>query len=330
VGRSFFEKVSNASVTDDYHHLIRAGTNLIVLVRSTGSNNETYYVTRDHLSSSSVVTNSAGAVILNESFAAYGRRRGSNWTGVPSTTDWNNIASTTRHGFTDHTMLDNLDLVHMNGRVFDDVIGRFVSADPTLGGGWNSQVTNPYSYVGNNPLNATDPTGFDDCVNDGRKCDQTGPVTSPDPINDPWGCNPGPCTVPVTGQWTPTPSPAPPVFVPFRPDWSGLGLGGGGPSSGGAPAQSPTPTNPCTGAGNAQVRNSMRRRVKRFTRLSTVLRLRLIRTHLSVLRFGLCSIFPIFIVAAHWMRKPLDHQRRTQTTCTGIICRPLGFHFQVH
>jgi hypothetical protein len=47
----------------------------------------------------------------------------------------------------------------MNGRVYDPVIGRFLSADPVLGGG--SQGLNRYSYVLNNPLSRTDPSGFE-------------------------------------------------------------------------------------------------------------------------------------------------------------------------
>lgn len=49
----------------------------------------------------------------------------------------------------------------MNGRVYDAVIGRFMSADP-IGAGWGlgSQGLNRYSYVGNKPLSYTDPTGF--------------------------------------------------------------------------------------------------------------------------------------------------------------------------
>jgi RHS repeat-associated protein len=57
-------------------------------------------------------------------------------------------------------MLDNLSLIHMNGRVFDPVIGRFVSADPFIDVEVDAQGWNRYSYVKNNPLSFTDPTGF--------------------------------------------------------------------------------------------------------------------------------------------------------------------------
>jgi hypothetical protein len=41
-------------------------------------------VTRNYLDSSAVITNSAGAVVLNANLAAYGAPRGNNWTGTPS------------------------------------------------------------------------------------------------------------------------------------------------------------------------------------------------------------------------------------------------------
>jgi len=46
----------------------------------------------------------------------------------------------------------------MNGRVYDYNLGRFMSVDPLVHGG--SQGLNPYSYVMNNPLSGTDPTGY--------------------------------------------------------------------------------------------------------------------------------------------------------------------------
>ena len=57
-------------------------------------------------------------------------------------------------------MLDSVGLVHMNGRVYDQQIGRFISADPFVQDPFDSQSLNRYSYVGNNPLSYTDPSGF--------------------------------------------------------------------------------------------------------------------------------------------------------------------------
>jgi RHS repeat-associated protein len=61
-------------------------------------------------------------------------------------------------------MLDNLNLVHMNGRVYDQIIGRFLSADPFIDGPGSTQGWNRYSYVHNNPLSYIDPFGFEKSV----------------------------------------------------------------------------------------------------------------------------------------------------------------------
>ncbi|MGA9854688.1 MAG: RHS repeat-associated core domain-containing protein [Gammaproteobacteria bacterium] len=65
-----------------------------------------------------------------------------------------------RYGFTHQEMLDNVELIHMNGRVYDPNLGRFLSVDPVFEFPTNTQSLNPYSYVLNNPLSLTDPTGY--------------------------------------------------------------------------------------------------------------------------------------------------------------------------
>jgi len=49
----------------------------------------------------------------------------------------------------------------MNGRIYDPLIARFLSADPFVQEPDNSQNLNRYSYCLNNPLAITDPSGFD-------------------------------------------------------------------------------------------------------------------------------------------------------------------------
>jgi RHS repeat-associated protein len=63
--------------------------------------------------------------------------------------------------FTNHEMLDQLDLMHMNGRVYDPLLGKFLSGDPMVTDPNNGQNYNRYSYALNNPTNLTDPTGFE-------------------------------------------------------------------------------------------------------------------------------------------------------------------------
>jgi RHS repeat-associated protein len=84
--------------------------------------------------------------------------------GDPRSRDWQSsgdqMGQLDERGFTGHEHLDNLRLIHMNGRVYDYKLGRFLSVDPVISSPSNSQSINPYSYVGNNPLSGTDPTGY--------------------------------------------------------------------------------------------------------------------------------------------------------------------------
>jgi hypothetical protein len=48
----------------------------------------------------------------------------------------------------------------MNGRIYDPELGRMLSPDPFVQVPEYSQNFNRYSYVLNNPLNLTDPTGY--------------------------------------------------------------------------------------------------------------------------------------------------------------------------
>jgi RHS repeat-associated protein len=50
--------------------------------------------------------------------------------------------------------------IHLNGRVYDPNLGRFLSVDPLFEFQTNTQSLNPDSYVLNNPLSLTDPSGY--------------------------------------------------------------------------------------------------------------------------------------------------------------------------
>ena len=57
-----------------------------------------------------------------------------------------------RHGFTGHENINEIDLVHMNGRVYDPTLGRFLSPDPHVQFEALLISYNRYAYVNNNPL----------------------------------------------------------------------------------------------------------------------------------------------------------------------------------
>jgi RHS repeat-associated protein len=154
-----------ASTTGLYYwrHYVNTPDGLSIIVsRNSDLSTSTNLVLSDHLGSSDAIINGAtGALNVQESFNPFGLRRQSTWAaGTPSYWDQVAITESTRHGFTGHEHLDNVELIHMNGRVYDPTTGRFLSVDPDPGEPGDSQRLNPYSYVNNKPLIATDPTGF--------------------------------------------------------------------------------------------------------------------------------------------------------------------------
>jgi len=152
------EKVLLPGGTTQYRHYIQAGSSTALYTR-TLSGNSIYYITKDYLGSPNFTTGSTGAVVLAENFAALGYRRGSNWTGGPTDSDYTEIQNTTQLGFTGQEMMDNLASIDMNGRVYN-ALGQFYSPDPFVQDPTNTQSFNRYAYVFNNPLTFTDPSGF--------------------------------------------------------------------------------------------------------------------------------------------------------------------------
>jgi len=162
VGNGMFEKVTKPSGVVEYKHYIFGGKELVA-IRTLRSNsvNDTRYLHLDHLGGVDTITNESAAVVVKLSFDAFGKRRSpSSWGASPSSGDWTNIAAITHRGFTSHEGLDNVGLIHMNGRVYDPLIGRFLSADPVIQVPLLLQSYNRYSYVLNNPLSLVDPSGF--------------------------------------------------------------------------------------------------------------------------------------------------------------------------
>ncbi|SHN12973.1 RHS repeat-associated core domain-containing protein [Duganella sacchari] len=111
---------------------------------------------KDRLGSPVALTGDDGQIIEQLAYDAWGKRRSAVDNTTPDTVD----GVTDHRGFTGHEMLDQLDLVHMNGRVYDPYTAKFLSGDPLVQDPMNGQNYNRYSYVLNNPTNLTDPTGF--------------------------------------------------------------------------------------------------------------------------------------------------------------------------
>ncbi|MBL3529451.1 MAG: hypothetical protein JMN27_17590 [gamma proteobacterium endosymbiont of Lamellibrachia anaximandri] len=116
---------------------------------------QTRYLHKDALGSVDTITDSHGALIARMGYTPFGQRRAVNGQEI----DQSFQRKVTNRGYTGHEQIDNIGLVHMNARLYDPEIGRFLSADIYIQEPGLSQNFNRYIYVMNNPLKYNDPSG---------------------------------------------------------------------------------------------------------------------------------------------------------------------------
>jgi len=153
-----YEKELKGGITSQRHFIY--GGNGLAMIYTLRSNlsQAIRYTHKDHLGSIDTITNETGIVVERMSYDAFGKKR------VPICAVNDPVCVTvseiTNRGFTGHETIDEVGLIHMNGRVYDADLGRFLSADPNMQFADNMQNYNRYSYVHNNPLSLTDPSGY--------------------------------------------------------------------------------------------------------------------------------------------------------------------------
>jgi RHS repeat-associated protein len=110
------------------NYLTAAGGLVGMHVENSDETTSTRYFHKDHLGSIAVITDEAGAVVERLSYDAWGKRRNADGTDDPA----GSITSQTNRAFTGHEELDSVGLVQMNGRVYDPLLARFGTVDPSV------------------------------------------------------------------------------------------------------------------------------------------------------------------------------------------------------
>jgi RHS repeat-associated protein len=127
-----------------------AGPGVVAEIVRTAGVDKTLFFHADNLGTPQTITDDSGNVLTQE-YDAFGDLVGS----PPSINQ-----DPTRIGFTGHQQDNDLRLTDMGGRVYDPLAGRFTTADPMMQAPFSTQGSNRYSYVFNDPINLTDPSGF--------------------------------------------------------------------------------------------------------------------------------------------------------------------------
>lgn len=163
---NYYERVTDQATGDIQHkHFIYADGKLIALNTQTTDaqhelkNKQVRYLHYDSLDSVDLITDGYGLVVERRSYSTWGQQRAVVWqTGSAEEVIQEAI---TNRGYTGHEEIPEVNLIHMNGRVYDPELARFTSADPVIQDPYAVSSFNRYAYVWNNPLKYTDPTGFE-------------------------------------------------------------------------------------------------------------------------------------------------------------------------
>lgn len=183
VGSLGFEREENTNGGSSNRHFLMAGGQTVGALVSTtalpdlnggvltappeltqASLSKVEYWHKDHLGSLAATTDHAANVTARYAYDPFGKRRYTNGrydANGELIVTWSSTSNAgTSRGFTGHEELDDVGLVHMNGRIFDPTVGVFLQADPLVTSPQDLQDFNRYSYCLNNPLTCTDPSGL--------------------------------------------------------------------------------------------------------------------------------------------------------------------------
>jgi RHS repeat-associated protein len=165
-----FEREIAPNGTQSNRHYISAGGSVFAVLVTTGAlptlaanalappSNVTSvaavkleYWHKDQLGSLVATTDHAGAVTDRHAYDPFGKRRYTTGTYDPFgnlVVDWTTDSNKgTDRGYTGHEHLDELGLVHMNGRIFDPLIARFMQADLLIQEPTNLQNFDRYCHI---------------------------------------------------------------------------------------------------------------------------------------------------------------------------------------
>ncbi|WP_051884555.1 RHS repeat-associated core domain-containing protein [Chryseobacterium luteum] len=161
-----FEVVKDNTTGKEKHVLYIGGTpyesNIIYLKNYDETAGSYKFLHKDYIGSILAISDEAGNKLEQRHFDAWGNFTHLQIGNGPIITDKNIIDTTSlllERGYTSHEHFAEVGIIHMNGRLYDPLLRRFLNADENIQDPTNTQNYNKYGYVLNNPLMFNDPNG---------------------------------------------------------------------------------------------------------------------------------------------------------------------------
>ncbi|ROI01534.1 hypothetical protein EGI16_16680 [Chryseobacterium sp. G0240] len=165
-----FEVVRDNTTGKEKHILYIGGTpyeSNIIFVKNYAENSGSYkFLHKDYLGSILAISDEAGNKLEQRHFDAWGNFTHLQIGNGPIETNVDRIKEIVNtggllleRGYTSHEHFMEVGIIHMNGRLYDPLLRRFLNADENIQDPYNTQNYNKYGYVMNNPLLFNDPSG---------------------------------------------------------------------------------------------------------------------------------------------------------------------------
>lgn len=158
-----FEILRDNQTGNEKHTIYIGGSpyesNIMYIKGMYSSNGSFYFLHKDYLGSIVGITDAYGYAIERRHYDAWGNFTHFMIAGSLTNPDTYNGTFLTERGYTSHEHLLGVGLIHMNGRLYDSLLRRFLNADENIQAPMNTQIYNKYGYVMNNPLIYTDLNG---------------------------------------------------------------------------------------------------------------------------------------------------------------------------
>lgn len=161
-----FEVIRDQATNQEKHILYIAGTpyeSNVIYVKDYNESNASYrFLHKDYIGSILAISDEIGNKLEQRHFDAWGNLthlKSGNDTTITDQALIRTSALFVDRGYTSHEHLMDVGIVHMNGRLYDPLLRRFLNADENIQDPYNTQNYNKYGYVLNNPLMYNDPSG---------------------------------------------------------------------------------------------------------------------------------------------------------------------------
>ena len=166
-----FEVIVNNNAGGTEKHILYIGGNAyesnIVYLKDYENKRSYKFLHKDYLGSILAISDEAGKKLEQRHFDAWGNLTHLQIGNGSIVVGKDNVANFITEsggllidrGYTSHEHFFDVGIIHMNGRLYDPLLRRFLNADENIQDPTNTQNYNKYGYVMNNPMMYSDPSG---------------------------------------------------------------------------------------------------------------------------------------------------------------------------